>query len=206
VSVSASVTGNTNIKLTTDKTFENDKTTSLYLAIKSGDKETALSSTGAKVTDTIGAAPERSYSTSWDEESNKYVYALPDDTSTIEFAKYSFSLTGAANTNGDWSKIEESPAVSVTYTVVPHVDAYVSATTLSVGSESVTLSSLPEGVTIKSVVLNKTDGSTVTLTSGSTYTLSGSKLSIKAAMVSAYPGATVKVTYSDGHEDTLTIQ
>lgn len=56
------------------------------------------------------------------------------------------------------------------------------------------------------VVLNKMDDSKVTLTLGNTYTLVEKTLGIKGAIVGTYPGATITVTFSDAHVETLTIE
>lgn len=206
VSVSATITGNDGITLSSDKTFADDTSASMYLAIVDAANAdgVAIDDKGAKVSATLDEAPVGAYEYTYAD--GAYKYALKADTSSIDFKKYEFQLTGAANADGDWSALEDAaPEVELTWTVVAHSDAYVSSTELSVGNESVTLNA-PESVTISSVVLNKTDGSKVTLTSGNTYTLSGTTLGIKSAIVSAYSGATITITYSDSHVDTLTIK
>lgn len=207
VTISAKVTGNTGIVLTDDKTFADDTTASMYLAIVDAGNAAgvAIGDTGATVTAQIGEAPDGAYEYSWTEDDG-YKYALKADTSGITFETYEFKLTGAANAAGDWSALTDvTPQVDIIWTVVPHSDAYVSSTTLSVGSESVAVNA-PENVTISDVVLNKTDGSVVVLALGNTYTFDGNTLGIKEAIVNAYSGATITVTYSDNHEDTLTIK
>lgn len=206
VTLSAVIKDYDGITLTSDKTFADDTSASMYMAIvdKTNTDGVAIGDSGATVTAEIAAAPEGAYKYSYDSSGQKYKYEL-DSGFSGTFASYEFQLTGASNAAGDWSKLESvAPKVELTWTVVAHSDAYVSSTTLSVGSESVTLN-MPEGVSIQDVVLNKVDGTKVTLTSGNTYTLSANTLSIKAAIVSAYPGATITVKYSDSHVDTLTI-
>lgn len=202
VTVTASVEA-AGIALTADKTFADDTSASMYLAILAGTDETAISENGATVTAQIGAAPTGAYKYSYD-ATDGYQYIL-DDTFTGDFEDYSFQLTGASNAKGDWSAFTEAaPSVELTWTVAAHSDAYVSSTALSVGNESVTLA-MPDGVTVSGVVNYKTDGTTVTLVSGTTYTVSGDTLTIKATVVANNPGAYLIVTYSDGHTDKLTI-
>lgn len=205
VSLSAAVSNVAGITLTQDSTFTDDTSASIYLAITDGTNTVAITDGGASVNTQMDAAGEGAYSVEWNSTEGKYEYKL-DDTDATLFSTYSFQLTGASNSAGDWSGLADiAPSVEVVWNVTAHSDAYVSSTTLSAGAETVTLN-LPENVTISGVVLNKTDGSTVVLASGNTYTLSDNTLGIKAAIVSAYPGATITVTYSDGHVDTLTIQ
>lgn len=205
VSLSAAVSNAAGITLTQDSTFTDDTSASIYLAITDGTNTVAITDDGASVNTQMDAAGEGAYSVEWNSTEGKYEYKL-DDTDATLFSTYSFQLTGASNSAGDWSGLADiAPSVEVVWNVTAHSDAYVSSTTLSAGAETVTLN-LPENVTISGVVLNKTDGSTVVLASGNTYTLSDNTLGIKAAIVSAYPGATITVTYSDGHVDTLTIQ
>lgn len=205
VSLSAAVSNMAGITLTQDSAFTDDTSASIYLAITDGTNTVAITEEGASVNTQMDAAGEGAYSVEWNSTEGKYEYKL-DDTDDTLFSTYSFQLTGASNAAGDWSGLANAaPSVEVVWKVSAHSDAYVSSTTLSVGAETVTLN-LPENVAVSDVVLNKTDGSTVVLASGNTYTLTGNTLGIKAAIVSAYPGATITVTYSDAHVDTLTIQ
>lgn len=205
VALSATVSNAEGITLTQDSTFADDTSASVYLAITDGTNTAAITDAGASVNTQMAAAGQGAYGIEWNDTDKKYEYVLDDSDDTL-FATYSFQLTGASNANGDWSGLADiAPSVEVVWNVTAHSDAYLSSTTLSVGAETVTLN-LPENVTISNVVLNKTDGSTVVLASGNTYTLSDNTLGIKAAIVSAYPGATITVTYSDGRVETLTIQ
>lgn len=202
VTVTASVNA-AGIALTDDDTFADDTSASMYLAITDGTTETAIGNSGATVTAEIDAAPDDAYVYKYD-ATNGYSYEL-DSSFTGTFDTFDFKLTGAANAAGDWSAFADAaPTVELVWTVVAHSDAYVSSTALSVGNESVTLA-MPAGVTVSGVTANKTDGTTATLVSGNTYTVSDDTLTIKATVVSNNPGATVTVTYSDGHTDTLTI-
>ncbi len=206
VSIKATVTDTTDIKLSDDKTFKGDTDTSIYLAVTDGTSDTVIKSDGgAEVKTVIGAAAEGSYEYKY--EGGAYKYELKADLASDDeneaFQRYSFGVVGTANAAGDWSEISESPKISVTFEVTPG-KSYVSSNTVSVGSETVTLS-LPESVTVKSAVLTKVDGSVATLKLGDTYTVSGTTLGIKATVVSANKGGTIKITYSDEHVDTIKI-
>ena len=215
VSVTAEVSDAEGITFSEDKAFTDDTSTSIYLAIKDSANEKAIKGETTEVNAQIAQAPDGSYEYTWSADDG-YEYKLIDDLDGIEFEKYEFQLTGASNSAGDWSNLAAvAPKVELTWKVEQHVDVveepereepevYVSSTQVSVGKESVTLNS-PEGVTISSVVLHKTDKD-VTLVLGDTYTLVDKTLGIKAAIVSAYPGRTITVTFSDGHVETLTIK
>lgn len=205
VALSATVSNAEGITLTQDSTFADDTSASVYLAITDGTNTAAITDAGASVNTQMAAAGEGAYNIEWNDNDEKYECVLDDSDSSL-FATYSFQLTGASNANGDWSGLADiAPSVEVVWNVTAHSDAYLSSTTLSVGAETVTLN-LPENVTISNVVLNKTDGSTYTCVEGSTYTVVDNTFGLRANIVSSYTGATVTVTYSDGHVDTLTIQ
>lgn len=211
VTVTVKVKDNTGITLSADKTFKDDTKASMYMAIVDDDNENGVAvadTNGAKVTSTIAAAAEGAYEYSWTEDDG-YTYALKEDAADTLFSKYEFKLTGAANAAGDWSKLGDVvPKVELVWKVVAHSEApsaYVSSLTVSASSPAVTLS-LPDDVTVSSVVINKPAGGVVNCVAGTHYNISGSKLTFVSGPMTNNVGGTAVVTYSDGHKDTLTIE
>ncbi len=110
------------ITMTDDKEFTDDTDASLYLAITDGKNEFPIGEEGVTIDVTIDAAPEEAYEYMYEGESNEYVYKLRNDLGGIEFGKYSFQLTGAANGEGDWSEVVDvKPEVTVAWEIVPSV-------------------------------------------------------------------------------------
>lgn len=118
VSISpASIEG---ITMTEDKEFTDDTSTSLYLAVVDGENEVPIGKNELTIDATIEAAPDEAYEYIYDGDRNEYIYRLKDNLGGIEFSKYSFQLTGAANGKGDWSKLEGAkPEVMVTWEIMP---------------------------------------------------------------------------------------
>lgn len=89
--------------------------------------------------------------------------------------------------------------------------SYLSATTMTTTSNSVTLS-LPTGVTLSKVELTNTDGTgAITLTNGNQYTLSGTTFTISGTNISTWIKASpaknkIKLTYSDTKTEIITLQ
>ncbi len=200
VEVAAAAEGKTTIPLVADETALNAATSpALLLNLTVGTKTGAITSDGVKVTDKL-AAQDSNFEIKRQSDGS---YKVEPKSAVNDWSGLDVQLSGKVK-GGTVDSTIAAPNLTLTWTVAKHVDAYVSSTTLSVGGESVTLS-LPDEVTISSVILNKGDGSTVTLAAGNTYTLSGTTLAIKEAIVSSYSGATITITYSDNHVDTLTI-
>ncbi len=108
------------ITMTDDKEFTEDTGTSLYLAILDGEDEIPISEDGLKMDITIDAAPEGAYEYVYDESRDEYNFRLSDDLGGVEFPKYSFQLTGAANGKGDWSELTGAkPEVTVAWEITP---------------------------------------------------------------------------------------
>lgn len=114
------------IGLAADDTFANDKTTSVYLALVSGDQTAALSADGATITDTLAAAPADAYEVTYDTTDSKYKYGLTAAAQAADyngFKSIDFSLTGACNTAADWAAAEDAaPSVNVAWTIKKHID------------------------------------------------------------------------------------
>ena len=196
------------IKYADSATFEEaDKENKLYLAVTddaaSDAKVAALSSTGAATLTTTVAGIPGNYKPNYDEDDGYgYVFIGDEDDDFTEWNECSYILTGALNTNATWGDEVTFPEIKVTWSYKEHTDAYVSSE--NIGASGVTLS-LPTGVTISSVVLNKAADTNVTLTAGNTYNISGTTLTLKDVLVTTYTGKTVTITYSDNHVDVLTI-
>lgn len=209
ITVTAKVTDNTGIALSDDKTFTDDTTASMYLAIVDDTNASgvAIGDDGATITSEVAAAPDGAYKYSWSEDDG-YTYVL-DDSFSGDFEKYDFKLNGAANAAGDWSALKEAaPKVELVWTVVPHGEApsaYVSSMQVSASSPSVVLS-LPEGVTISSISISRSSGSALSCVAGTHYTISGTTLSFASGPMTNNVGQTATITYSDGHTDVLTIE
>lgn len=213
------------VSVSEDRTFANDTTTSMYMAIVTGtrtdgkdttvplksednDKSKAKASIAPATIDAVSSGAFKVVR----KADGKYEYVLKDESDRTQFAKFEFWLEGAANEAGDWDAfvkdgLSPAPKLKLTWNVKPYSDAYVSSTNLTVGQEKVTLTK--DGVTIKSVILNKADGSQVTLKLNDTYTFNATtkELGIKDVIVKAYKDTgTIDVTYSDDHKDTLKIK
>lgn len=211
VTVTAKITDNTGIGLSTDKTFADDTTASMYMAIIDSDNADGVAiadASGATVTATIAAAADGAYEYSWSADGG-YKYELKADADDTLFSKYEFKLTGASNAAGDWSALAAAaPKVELVWNVVAHSEApsaYVSSLNVSAASPAVTLS-LPNSVTVSSVVINKPAGGVVNCVAGTHYTLKDSTLTFVAGPMTNNVGGTAVITYSDGHTDTLSIQ
>ncbi len=117
--VSVSPSSVEGIAMTDDKEFTDDTDASLYLAITDGENEFPIGEEGV----TIDAAPEEAYEYMYDAESNEYVYKLRNDLGGVEFGKYLFQMTGAANGKGDWTEVVDAkPEVTVAWEIMPSVE------------------------------------------------------------------------------------
>jgi hypothetical protein len=106
------------INMTDDESFIDDTSTSLYMALIDGKNVVPIGYEGASFEVEIEAAPEEAYEYSYDNQLDKYSYKLKDDISGIDFHKYTFQLTGAANGKGDWSKLDNvAPEINVSWKI-----------------------------------------------------------------------------------------
>lgn len=123
VKLTASITGADGITLSEDKTFADDTSASMYMAIKTGRDEKAITEDGLTYAATINKAPDGAYEYKYTQGTG-YSYELKADTSSITFEKLEFSLTGASNSAGDWSELASvTPSVNVTWDVQKHSDS-----------------------------------------------------------------------------------
>lgn len=137
-----------------------------------------------------------------------YVYepldVAPDASS---WSKVDFWLQGECSYSDISNITTAAPDMSVTWSwvengVTPAVASYVSTNTVSQSSNAVTLSA-PSGVTLSGVTL--TLGGNDYPLNNTQYTLSGTTLTI-GSVTDAWAGGTIKLTFSDGHEDVLTCE
>lgn len=204
------------ISMADSATFDTTNTNlSMYLALQhkvTGDADTTttpITSSEITIPATV-PGDANAYQLQYDSSADtKYSYVLTDAAKedTYSWNTVEFNLTGACNTNADWTNaVDATPKVEVTWELTEHVDSYLSANTISTSNASVTISA-PEDVSISSVVLNKVGSTSGTpLVSGNTYTYSSGTLTIKSTVVSANSGATIDITFSDGTVNTITIQ
>lgn len=206
VAVTVKEPGETFIEYAANDTFEaSDKANKLYLALVNGEtgdtaKSAALTASGITMTQTAEGV-ESNYELKYDSANSKYVYS--QKASAAGWNKVGFAMTGAINTNAEWGENVKFPKVQVTWSYKEHVDSYLSSESVSVSSDTVTMT-LPDGVSVQKVEL--VDGATRTpLALGNTYKITGASLWIKGSVITNNVGKTLDVTYSDGKVDTLTI-
>ncbi len=152
LSVKVKVSDATGIKLVNSSTFGESKTADLYLAVVGNSGEegaaatTALTAEDQTITKALDEAPAAAFVTEYD-ASEGYTFSLiddEDDLAALTFSDYTFTVTGAANPNGDWSELTEAaPKLSIVYSAVaqdaeeddPYADA--TAVTLIKGATTV---------------------------------------------------------------------
>lgn len=180
------------ITMTSDNTFAGDTAASIYLALTDGANTKAIDAEeGASLTSSIAAAPAEAYEYSYSSDGG-YSYKIKDDEglTDINFPEYSFYLTGAANSAGDWSELTAAtPSVTVTWTIEPTENAAPSIATttytLEEGSDleiAVNLGSGEAAATgISSITYKNTSGATRTLDTNY-YTLNNGTLTFDASV------------------------
>lgn len=224
VTLSATVSGVDGIVLTGDSTFADDTSTSLYLALMDGTNTAAIdAANGASISAVIGAAPDGAYEYSWNDTEQKYEYELVTGSAldAITFEDYSFQLTGACNSKGNWSGLQDAaPVVSVTWTVKAHQDKAApsvaqSSYVITAGSAVVVNVDLGVGdlaaTGIASVTYKNSTGADKALAS-SNYTFANGKLTFTSAFVDSLISAGVTsrdytITFDDaaGTKATVTL-
>lgn len=109
IKLSVTLTGMDNIILTNDSAFNNDRNTSVYLALTDTNKKSSvIDKYGAFLRKTLNGKPD-AYKFIFDSTSGKYKYVLKNDNElqagNIKFEDYSFQLTGSCNSSGSWTKV-----------------------------------------------------------------------------------------------------
>lgn len=217
VTVEATIDGLSDIAMAADEaafTSGDAAVPELYLAFTasgdaSGDAKdapVALTKDGAKITAVLDAADQSMYEFNY--ASGEYTFDLKDQYvsgDADDFADYSFALTGACNSEADWTDVKTAvPAVNVVWTLEDTESSYLSSTTISSANNSVTLS-MPTGVTLKSIVLTKTTGATATLAATSNYTNNNGVVAVTASMLANNVGGTLTFNFSDNTSEVVNI-
>ena len=67
----------------------------------------------------LAAAPDGTYSFSWNEDSDRYDYVIAEDVDEEVFDSFSFNICADCNTEGNWDLLEEVPTISVSWQTEP---------------------------------------------------------------------------------------
>lgn len=107
------------IRMTKDRDFKGDTSTSLYLAVVDGNNVMPVGTDGVSIDTTLEAAPKDAFEYGYDKERGKYTYTLKKNLDNNIFAARSFQITGAANENGSWSEFTKvSPKMTVSWKIM----------------------------------------------------------------------------------------
>lgn len=205
LSVAVSVTASANsIALVADEAaLEAATDPALLLSVKVGTDEKVITSAG--VTTAKDSIEGVSSNFVMKPKDGQFEYVVKDGASG--WKKAAVQLIGKTNEAEvpEGAGAMSAPTVELTWTVAKHVDAYVSATTISATNNVLTLA-LPGGVTVSSVKCKTADGADYAVLPEARYSVANGKITFVAATVTAFSGGNFKIVYSDGHEDVLTIQ
>lgn len=125
------------IGLSDNDAFSGDRSTSVYLAMVSRGQTAALTKSGAKITDTLNAAPANAYEVTYNDTDQKYEYGLTTAAQAADYTGFDsldFNLVGACNTAADWAAAKDAtPTVDVAWElerhyIVPESDGTVAIT------------------------------------------------------------------------------
>lgn len=107
---------NPSIKTVSESAVDVGTDANLWLAVTDGTDKEEVVGTTASMTKTI-AGTAGNYVVSWNEAAGEYQYVIKDNASDSSWAKAALGLTGACNTNGDWSAsgLSEGSTVEVTW-------------------------------------------------------------------------------------------
>ena len=207
VSVAAEVTANAggkDIELVADEDALTAATTpALLMKLTVGTDTKVITSEGAAAKAKLDGVPNN-----FEVKVDNGAYVYSAKVGATGWAKTAVKLSGKTN-NMEISSDMTAPAIKLTWTIEKHVDSYLSATTMTASSNSVTLS-LPDETTLSKVELTLTDGTgAAELTNGSQYTLTGTTLTVPAENITSWVGANytkVVVTFSDGKSEIITLQ
>lgn len=198
--------GDAIIKYAESAAFETtDKDNKLYLAITddaaTNPNTAALSAAGAATVKATVAGVPGNYKPGYD-ATDGYTYTKKDEADLTDWNECSFILTGAINTNATWGDDVTFPTIKVTWSYAEHKDGPVATPgALSATNKAVVISGLEDGAVLSKVELVKSDGSAVTMTSGTHYTFTastGTFTIVKDALVdTAYVGGKYVLTFGD---------
>lgn len=184
----------------------------IYLAMVTTNGSNAAATTvfdedGVEKTEEIPALATSNFEVKWDAAANSntggYTYALKTGTDPTE---YKFKLTGATNPNANWTDLDDvAPKIDLTWSVKKHVDSYLDATTVSTSDLTLDFTAAAGSATVTSAKLNTASLTNFALNSKH-YTSKATSISFLTSVITtANKGGTITVTFSDGHEETITI-
>ncbi len=221
LTVKVKTTQNTakDIALATSSTVATTGTPNLYLGLKVGNETKVVSAEEQTVTKNIAGVPsnfEVAVQTNAETGAKSYVYQEKASATTWKAMNLSMegavsnlaveSDTTAPTVNVTWSYAKAADGAEAATDAVDYTASYLSASTISASSNSLTLS-LPEDVTVSKLQLYTTEW--VDLTPTTHYTVSGTTLTMVANELASWKEnnlTRIKVIYSDDHEDEITLQ
>lgn len=219
VEVSAAVTGVTGVTLGTVGEDTTDPT--IYLALVApgadgNDATTSITASGASVTGSIEGENNNFkvvYKQADEDAGTKAGYYYVEKTATEDdplapWKTYSFHLTGACGGTWTAAQAEVEPTVTLTWKVTDPEAASTSTSKLSVSKVSATSNTVTvTGATVSTIELTKKDAETsTTLTSPKHYSISDGVITFSTSVLSNNIGGSLKVSYTEGGSDTLTIE
>lgn len=102
IKLSVEVSSLGDVKLTPDKTFKNDSSPSVYLALKDDKKASGMDRYGTVLKSVLQGCPD-AYKVVYDFDKGMYRYELKDG--FTQFPRYEFRMTGACNTGNSWLNV-----------------------------------------------------------------------------------------------------
>lgn len=220
VKLDTMLAGMDGVQLVSDRTFVNEKSPSVYLAMIDGNsKSSVIDKFGAAIKTTLDGRPE-AYNVIYNTAIGKYQYRMKDDTTTIDFPQYSFRLNGACNSAGNWLDLGNSlnPQLTVVWSVAlrpKHVapsiakTAYVMSRGRAIAVDVDLGSGKSAATGIKSVTYKDSTGKKVSLTN-SQCSFANHTLTFSASFVTALVGEKIDsrsftVTFDDEAETTVAV-
>lgn len=227
VSVEATVTGLGDVKAVANKSAFSTGSAAvpeLYLAfVASGNvvengpvvgaavaTNTTTKVTSAKVTATLPAASDDCYEYTY--ASGEYSFNLKDeyaDDGAETFSNYSFALTGACNSEADWTDVKSvAPAVKVVWTLedAESGNPDINATKTASSTAAISVEAVAPVTSATWVALNG-GAKEGTLTNGTHYAVNGNRFAVTTALAKAITSGTTTITlhFADGSTQNLNI-
>lgn len=223
----ADETAGYDIKMTSDNTFANDTTTSLYLAMvhetTTANSVVAVAETttpitadasGVSVTATIGGTPDN-----YEPKKGADGYTYAEIASPNDYdGTATFKLTGKCNPNGDWSKLDDAssaaPKVTVAWELKKHTPApsiqtsatFTKGTALSL---PVTLGSGDTAATKATVTVASSTTGTFAAATGVSYNATSKSIDIAGTALSGAAADSkryLKVVFNDTAKTTIIVE
>lgn len=215
VSINAQLKNLDPVSASDTKTFEDKDATSIYMAVKPvGGTEAAISTGDACLAKAMVGDAKDLYDTVYvSDNSDTYKYELPSaNQSSNQLKKFEYQLTGACNTEADWSNVSFSgtPQVDVTYWIGIPSDTAPSIAkteyTMVAGEDLEVAVDLGYGKLAATDITKITyqgGGQTKELTKGSSgYTFGNGKLTIASSYIDAVMAVTSSREYTIEFNDT----